>query len=363
MKNPFKFGTIVDEPYFINRKKEMEKVKSVLASENHLVMISPRRFGKSSLIFKTVKPLNRPVVAVDIQLVTSPADLTAQILKRIYRFYPSEKLKQHIKKFRVIPTLSLNPVTGSIDVSFMPEASYVPILEDVLNLAEKVSTAKRKIIMVFDEFQDAKKTDADLLQHMRAIMQHHRMINYVFLGSQESLIREIFQKKKSPFYHFGLVMNLSKIEAKEFRQFLSDGFSNICQNPGSIADKILAVTKCHPHYTQQLAFTVWERASSQPDEAVMVSEAVNELITTHDTDYERIWLNFNRTDRKMLLGISMSELPPLSDAFNRMWGVGASSTAFSSLKRLMSSGFIIKTDKYELDDPFFSKWLRERRER
>ncbi len=72
MKNPFKFGTIVDEPYFINRKKEIAKVLSLLGSENHLVVISPRRFGKSSLIFKTVKMVNRPVIAVDMQLVTSP---------------------------------------------------------------------------------------------------------------------------------------------------------------------------------------------------------------------------------------------------------------------------------------------------
>lgn len=217
--------------------------------------------------------------------------------------------------------------------------------------------------MVFDEFQDAAKIDANLISFMRAIMQHHKMINYVFLGSQESLIRGIFQKKKSPFYHFGMVMSLSKIDAKEFREFLKEGFSNLCDNAVAIAEEILLVTKCHPYYTQQLAFTVWERAALKKDEADIVSEAVNELIMIHDMDYERIWLNFNRTDRKMLLGLSMSDLQPLSDAFNQAWGIGATSTAFSSIKRLMASGFVIKTDKYELDDPFFSRWLAERRER
>lgn len=363
MKNPFKFGTIVDEPYFINRKKEIAKVLSLLGGENHLVVISPRRFGKSSLIFKTVKMVNRPVIAVDMQLVTSPTDLAAQILKRIYRLYPTEKLKQHLKKFRIIPTLSLNPVTGGIDVSFIPGTDYLPLLEDVMNLVEKISTAQKKIIMIFDEFQDAVKMDPDLLKQLRAVMQHHKMVNYVFLGSQESLIREIFQKKKSPFYHFGMVMNLLKIDSNEFREFLTEGFSTVSKNAGAIAGDILKITRSHPYYTQQLAFTVWERALASGDATAIVSDAVDELIMMHDMDYERIWLNFNKTDRKMLLGLSLSDLQPLSDAFNRSWDIGASSTAFSSLKRLMASGFVIKTERYEPDDPFFSMWLRGRRER
>ena len=363
MKNPFKFGTVVDEPYFINRKKEIGKVQSVLGSENHLILMSPRRFGKSSLIYKAVSNLDRPVIATDMQLVTGPADFSAQILKRIYRLWPAEKLKQHIKKFRVVPSLALNPVTGNIDVSFMPLADHLPLLEDVLNLAEKLSTERRKIIMIFDEFQDAKRIHPDLLHQMRAIIQRHKMVNYVFLGSQESLIREIFQKKKSPFYHFGIVMNLSKISAAEFREFLKAGFRDLCRDADALADEIIAVTKCHPYYTQQLAFTVWEKAALKSESEELVSEAVREQLLIHDMDYERIWTGFNTTDRKMLLGISLSELQPLSDAFNRAWNTGAPSTAFSSLKRLMTDGFVIKTDRYEIDDPFFSRWLAERRER
>lgn len=363
MKNPFKFGTVVDEPFFINRKREIEKVQSVLGSENHLILMSPRRFGKSSLIYKAVSNLDRPVIATDMQLVTGPADFSAQILKRIYRLWPAEKLKQHIKKFRIIPTLSLNPVTGNIDVSFMPLTDHLPPLEDVLNLAEKISSERKKIIMIFDEFQDATRIHPDLLHQMRAIIQHHKMVNYVFLGSQESLIREIFQKKKSPFYHFGIVMNLLKIDANEFRKFLTAGFGNLCSNAGSVADEIITVTKCHPYYTQQLAFTVWEKAILKSESSELVSEAVREQLLIHDMDYERIWVNFNTTDRKMLLGLSLSELQPLSDAFNQAWNIGAPSTAFSSLKRLITSGFVIKTDRYEIDDPFFSRWLAARRER
>lgn len=358
------FGTVVDEPYFIDRKKDINKVVALLESKNHLIVSAPRRFGKSSLIKKAVATLGRPVISIDLQLITSPADLSAQILKRLYRLYPAERLKQYVKKFRVIPTLSVNPVTNSIDISFQPSATHLPLLEDVLNTVEKISTVRRKIIMIFDEFQEASRLHADLLQQMRAIMQHHRKVSYVFLGSQESLINEIFQKKKSPFYHFGMIMYLSKIPVPEFRSYLLDGFSRVPCASQAPADEILAITAGHPYYTQQLAFVVWERLKEQSDPLNAVTEAAGELIRMHDMDYERMWLNFNKTDRKILIGLAFSGDSLLSDNFGRKWDIGATSTVFSSLKRLMSSGFVTRVDKkYEIDDPFFRMWIRERRER
>ena len=79
--NPFKFGTIVDGEYFTNRVKETAQIKSVLASENHLVMLSPRRYGKTSLITKVVSELDRPFVHLDLQLLTGEQDLAEQLLK------------------------------------------------------------------------------------------------------------------------------------------------------------------------------------------------------------------------------------------------------------------------------------------
>ena len=87
-KNPFKFGSIVDAPYFTNRSEEIKKVKTILASDNHLIIISPRRFGKTSLISKVIKEIDRPVIFLDLQLITNTEDFAAQLLKRVYRIYP-----------------------------------------------------------------------------------------------------------------------------------------------------------------------------------------------------------------------------------------------------------------------------------
>jgi len=362
MKNPFKFGSIVEGPYFTNRTNEIARVKSIIESSNHLILISPRRFGKSSLVFKVIAQLNRPVITLDLQLITSVEDLANQLLKRIYRVYPYEKIRQFVQRFRIIPTVSINPVTNEVDIAFQPASSHMPVLEDVLNLIEKLSNEKKRAIVVLDEFQEALQIDSKLASQLRSVIQHHQHINYIFLGSQESLIRNIFEKKKSPFYHFGMLLQLGKINRNDFEAFLAVGFSNVTQNKELVSRSILDFSECHPYYTQQLAFIAWEILSQNNQVGDPTEQAVDELVRIHDMDYERIWNAFNKTDKKLLIGLTLSNQTPLSEAFYRRFSLGAPSTVYSSLKRLMLNGYIIKTDsRYRMDDPFFKRWILQRR--
>jgi uncharacterized protein len=336
--NPFKFGSIVDGTYFTNRTIEIEQITSVLNSSNHLVMISPRRYGKSSLIYKVIKGIERPVITVDLQLVTSVEDLAAQLLKRLYRVFPAERIRQLIKHFRIIPAISLNPVTNTVDITFQPSAIPFPQLEDVLNTIEKLSNDEKKTIVAFDEFQEVDRLDTNLARQLRSVMQHHRKINYVFLGSQESMIREIFEKKKSPFYHFGYLLTLDKISREDFSKYLEKGFSQKTKDSATLAGAILDFTRCHPYYTQQLAFIVWGIAAGNHDLEKIVPSAIDEIVRIHDIDYERLWTGFNKTDRKLLIGMAECNISPLSEAFYRKYDLNTSSTVFSSIKRIMKDG-------------------------
>ena len=115
LKNHFKFGSIVDEPYFTNRVKELEQIKSILYSDVHLIMMSPRRYGKTSLIMKAIKEINLPVILLDMQVVTSEMDFAEQLLKKIHKLFPYEKIKAFLKSFRIIPTVSMNPIRQLAD--------------------------------------------------------------------------------------------------------------------------------------------------------------------------------------------------------------------------------------------------------
>ncbi len=361
--NPFKFGTIVDDEYFTDRTSEIKRVKSIIGSQNHLIIIGPRRFGKSSLIMKVADQPDRRVIALDLQLITSTTDLAAHILKKIYRIFPFEKVRQFVQHFRIIPTVTVNPVTNQVEVAFLPESSHVPLLEDVLNLMEKLSTEKKKLLVIFDEFQEIRRIDTDLMRQLRTIIQYHKLINYVFLGSQESLIKEIFEKKKSPFYHFGMILQLGKIPESDFMDYLVKRLQQVHENATDLSRQIISYTACHPYYTQQLAFVVWDKCNQKSYIENPVAESVNDLIAMHELDYERWWMALNKTDKKLLIGLSLLGIAPFSEAFYRKYDIGAPSTAFSSVKRLMENGYINKVgSKYEMDDPFFSQWLKQKRE-
>ena len=314
-----------------------------------------------------MKELKRPNIILDLQVITTTEDFASELLKRVYRQYPFEKIKQLVKNFRIVPEISVNPLSNNVNVTFKPSkniAGTAP-LEDVLNLIEKLSSPSNKTIVIFDEFQDVKRIGKDTDRHLRSFMQMHKNINYVFLGSQESLIRDIFEKKKSPFYHFGYLFPLTKIPVNEFRTFLTSRFKDKTAGSTKIADNILEFTRSHPYYTQQLAFAVWESLDGNENikpGVNVVEETESEIVKHHDIDYERLWNTLNRTDMKILIGMSFSESPPLSIEFVQTFNIGAMSTAFSGLKRLMLNGFIVKNEKgYEIDDPFFKKWIRERR--
>lgn len=363
-KNPFKFGSVVEGNYFTNRIDEIKKVESILRSRNHLIIISPRRFGKTSLISKVLKSIKRPAIFLDLQIVTNQEDMASQILKRLYRVYPFEKLKQMLRNFRIVPNISLNPVSNEVDIHFQPSSAGTMLIEDLFNLLERISIKKKELIVVLDEFQEIKNIGKDLDRRLRSIIQHHQNINYVFMGSQESIMKEMFEKKKSPFYHFGYLLRLDKIPEKEFTDFLSAGLKMVTTEYSLISNAILNITASHPYYTQQLAFYVWELLNNLPQNQKPVEEAVSEIIRQHDMDYERLWNTLNRTDMKNLIGLSVSGISPLSMEFSNKFFTGASSTVFSSLKRLMMSGLVIKTSSgYEIDDPFFKRWIIQRRER
>lgn len=129
MENPFKFGTIVEEEYFTDRVEEVAYICQFVKSANHLVLISPRRFGKSSVVTKAVKLTGRKFMTVNLQQVTSVADLSAKLLKEFFKVHPLERVRHLITHFRIIPTVSTNPVTGTMDVSFQPGVDGAVLLE------------------------------------------------------------------------------------------------------------------------------------------------------------------------------------------------------------------------------------------
>ena len=343
--NPFKFGTIVEGDFFTDRVEETALLLQKLDSENHIVLISPRRYGKSSLVQSVLSKVSRPQIRLDLQYVMSVDDFAAQLLKAIFKIYPMEKVRHAMTHFRVAPTLSMDAVTGALEVSFQPLANAAVLLEDAMAVLDKVTSADNRFVVILDEFQEVVKIAKGFDRQLRSLMQRQKNLNYILLGSQESMMEAIFEKKTSPFYHFGQMIRLGKIPHEDFQKYISDRI-----DVGGVADEILRLTACHPYYTQQLASQVWDMLRLQDDSAEIVERAISALVVMHDLDYERLWQNMNRTDRYTLKQLALSQMPMQ----NRNQ---ASSTSYSSLLRLMKTGYVVRSPHYEIEDPFFRRWI------
>lgn len=350
MENPFKYGTIVDADYFTDRVNEVKYISQFVHSANHLILISPRRFGKSSVVAKAIKQSERKSITINLQQVTSVADLFAKLLRGFLKVHPMERIRHLISHFRIIPTISTNQITGSVDVSFRPGVDGTILLEDVMELIEKAHTEKERIIVVLDEFQEILDLAPRLDKKMRAIMQEQKNINYILLGSQESMMTEIFERKKSPFYHFGEMMRLGKLPRDDFHHFLSERLKGcFATNSEELADNILDYTNNHPYYSQQLASSIWNIGTLQPETEDVLHTAIDQIVTTHGLDYERLWMNINRTSKWILQRLASESA--------LQTGEYPTSTIYSALKRLQKDGYVIYSDRYEIEDPFFKEWI------
>jgi AAA+ ATPase superfamily predicted ATPase len=356
MSNPFKFGSVVENEFFTDRKKEAKEAAGVLASSNHLILIGPRRYGKTSLVLKVVEPLKRPVIYLDLQITTDPADMATQLMKRVLKASKWESVKKSIANFRVVPAVELNPLTNGVSVTFSPAAagSFTP-LEDVLNLIERLGEKGKRPIVILDEFQEIASLGGNLAKQLRSVIQHHSHVNYVFLGSAESMMRQIFETKKSPFYHFGHLMAMGKIPHDDFMAYLKTRFEKITDSASAIAiaEKILAFTDRHPYYTQQLAFYCYAFIEEEGYREDVIGSVVGRIVEIHSNDFEKLWNTTSNTDKRILIALVEGE---------KMSSVAQpASTLYSGLSRLAKQGFVVKNKTYELDDPFFCRWIAAKR--
>ena len=237
-----------------------------------------------------------------------------------------------------------------MDVSFQPGAPEAELLEDALMLLERAHSEKDRLIVVLDEFQEICDIAPNLDRQLRAIMQEQKHINYVLLGSQESMMTDIFENKKSPFYHFGELMCLGKLPRSDFHEYLAQRLCPVFPEIStSLADGILDYTDCHPYYSQQLAAHVWQIGILQPDTQDFIQAATDQIVLSHALDYERLWMGFKRTNRWILQRLASGK--PLQSGEHR------TSTIYSALKRLQKDGYVIYSDRYELEDSFFRQWI------
>ncbi|MCK5099242.1 MAG: ATP-binding protein, partial [Desulfobacteraceae bacterium] len=210
MKNPFNYSNIVTGSSFCNRKKEQADLLEFIKASQNVLLYSHRRTGKSSLvkqIFLNIKQQTPEIgtLYVDLYGTTSEKEFITRVFQQLNALESStdkllKLLKNSVEKASL--QFSFDPLTNSPTITpAFRAADESLILKNLMELLEKFSK-KRKIVIVFDEFQEiVKYTNADSFEKLlRSYIQQHSNICYIFSGSQQHLLTAMFSSQNRAFY-------------------------------------------------------------------------------------------------------------------------------------------------------------------
>jgi AAA+ ATPase superfamily predicted ATPase len=377
MGNPFKYGTIVTEDNFADRQKETEQLVKDLTSGQNILLYSPRRYGKTSLIVRVLDILqSRDVITafIDLYGIISVSDLIDKIIGETV--VPTQgslqKVGTSLRKWfsNLRPEITLNPDDGSISVSFKREAQVIgeeKVLSQVLDAPQKLAESKKKpVVVVFDEFQEITNMDGVKIEKtMRSHFQAHQNVAYVFCGSKKHIIEEIFGQERRPFYKFAKPFPLRKIPKEEFFKFISKKFKETdISIDSTIVESILSFTDGHPYFTQQLCHEIWNIANETKNvQEDNIMQAVKEILQRHSDYFIRIWDSLALTQRKLIVALAKEGKVAsiYSSSFIEKYDLTSASHVKKAMDYFEKEGLVERTNgTYTISDVFLTEWLKIR---
>jgi len=371
--NPFVYGEKVSGENFCNRQQEIKELISEISSGQNLMIYSPRRYGKTSLIsivLKKVEEKGLIPLYIDLYPVMSNEDFVRISLKylSLVLSLTSKNLLKKMKTFfkRISPSLTLTVSedgTPSLGINFA-KTETLPAVEDIFNgFCDFVKEKKKRGVVVFDEFQQVGELeDTRIEKTLRGIIQNHREISYVFMGSKRHLIYDMFNNPGRPFYKSSAHYPLKKIDLKEFSAFIREKFlkSNLAIAEAT-AEYIVNSAEAHPHYTQLLAHMVWEYASVPgPIGIEQVDQAVDRILEREESAFSNLWDNLTLQQRKLLLSLSLKKESDklFSAEYIKQFNLNSAGTVQRGIKSLLNKGIIDKNgESIEINDVFLKLWL------
>ncbi|HVK97930.1 MAG TPA: ATP-binding protein, partial [Flavisolibacter sp.] len=290
MDTPFSYGKIVGHPEFTDREQEIKWLEQQVISKTNCMIISPRRWGKSSLVQTASEKMKRHhkkkiFCFIDLYNVRSEKEFYEVFSKEILRATSGtiEEIIRNAKEIfkQVIPKISFRPDPAmDFEIGFnWDEVKKNP--SEILNLPEVIGKAKNKdIIICLDEFQNISFFDAPLAfqKKLRAHWQKHKNTVYCLYGSKKHLLTDFFTSPSMPFYRFGEILFLQKIPESYWISFITDRFQSTGKKiTKEQAARIAALMVNHPYFVQQLAQSVWLRTTKKCNDET-IEETVNELL-------------------------------------------------------------------------------------
>ncbi|HEX9880143.1 MAG TPA: ATP-binding protein [Candidatus Binatia bacterium] len=376
MQNPFKFGSIVTGNDFADRRREQAELAKELGDGQHLFLLSPRRFGKTSLIFTLLGVLRSQgmlVAYLDAFRTASPVqflELMAQTSLRAVESRPERLLRLAMDLLgRLRPQVgsdSQGQPTLTLDVGTTAR-SILALQEEVLSLPQRLAEKRKKrLVLCFDEFQEIQRFPGGALEKtMRSHFQQHSRVSYLFAGSKESALREMATRERSPFYKFGRMVSLGPIPQEEFLPFLEARFKRgRLSVPTEVLEAVLTAADDVPYNVQRLCHQLWADSAGNVKRITEkdIGTALASIVAQDTAYFSAIWDGLSLHQRQVLQAITRAGgRNVFASEFLAAHRLGSHSSMQTSLRQLLKEQIVFKVDReYRLADAFFREWVSSR---
>ena len=370
MENPFAYSNYVFGKSFCNRKKEISEMLKYIKGSQNLLLYSHRRHGKSSLIqqvFHKIRKdrLNIGTMHVELYGTISEKDFITRTFQSLNQLESNlEKLIQSVsktvKKFRL--NLSVDTTTGQTSVSPSFDAVDEEImLEELMNILARYSK-KQKLVIAFDEFQEvAHYSEVGFEKRLRSFIQGHSNISYIFSGSQQHLLTEMFNSNNRAFYKLADSLPLGRIKSQDYIPWVQGLFKrkNV-QLPPELIEDIIRRFENHPMYIQNFLFHFWEESLGRDFSTEVIDKIENSIIEKKGLEYTVLWETLTINQKKTLKLILLNNGSNLfnADALKSV-NLKTGSQVTKALSALINKEVIVKNGKYIIQDILFKKWLHK----
>jgi uncharacterized protein len=373
MSRPFNYGKLAEVNYFTNRTKEVKWVETQVNAGINCILVSPRRWGKSSLILHTaqlIKKKNKKIVFcfLDLYNIRSEKEFlelfSTTIIKAISTSF--EDAVRNVKAVfkQLIPSVALSSdPSAEIELSFNWKDLQKNITE-VLNLPEKIAVEKNiQVVVCVDEFQNISFMDDGIAfqKKLRAHWQKQQNANYILYGSRRHLMMDFFTKSTMPFYRFGEILFLEKIAESHWIPYITGRFDATNKKISvHLASKIAQLMENHPYYVQQLSQVVWQQTTKTATENSLL-EAIEELLDQYTILYQKevdMLTNYQLNFLKLLCN---NEQQHSSAAVLLEYNLGTSANVVRIKTALQNHEIIdVLGKQITFNDPLFAIWLKKR---
>lgn len=368
-KAPFMFGKIASGPDFTNREKETTQLLQNFHVGINTILISPRRWGKSSLVKKVTehslnKDKNIRYCFIDLFNIRTEQEFYEAYVKELIKVTSTkweERVEQAKKLFKkIIPqfTVGLNPDNDfSIGLDWK-EIKKAP--EEILNLAETICKSKKiKLVLCIDEFQNIAFFDDPLAfqKKLRAHWQHHKHTSYCLYGSKRHLLMELFSSPSKPFYKFGDVIFLEKIKEQYWVTFIKKRFRETGKNiTPEQAARIAQTMENHPYFVQQLAQQTWLLTPKECTDKI-IDRALQNLLDHSTILYQRETDHLTNNQLNFLKALCDNVKQFSSAETITNYKLGTSANVIRIKEALENKEIIDMVGPLEFIDPLYKTWL------